>query len=75
MGLNGKQVIRELKKNSDYYVKHYLGNICLHNNEGDNLGQVSYLVFDNLLKKGKIERVALSKEFWSEGYYQLSVGK
>ncbi|MAX80375.1 MAG: hypothetical protein CL843_09385 [Crocinitomicaceae bacterium] len=75
MGLNGQQVIRGLKRDSDNYVKHYLGNICLHNNEGDNLGQISYRVFDNLLKKGEIKRVALSKEFWSDGYYQLSVGK
>lgn len=75
MGLNRQQVIRELNRDSDNYVKHYFGNICLHNNEGDNLGQMSYRVFDNLLKKGKIQKVAESKEFWSDGYYQLSAGK
>ena len=74
MALNGNQVLRKLNQEKGSYIKHYLGNIRVLEYDGEEIGSMSYRVFQNLLTKGKIKQVSLSREFWSDGYYQMSVG-
>lgn len=71
--MTAQQVIRILKQDPKrHYIAHYLVRSTIHDESGDELGDMSYVVFGNLLKKGIIKLVAISEQFWSDGYYQLT---
>lgn len=69
--MTAQQTERLLKKNKDYYIHHYLTESTIYDESGDNIGTLSNTVLKNMLLKGKIKQVGLSKEFWSNGYFQL----
>jgi len=71
MGLSSRKAIQLLSESSDNYIHHYMGDSTIHNLEGDDIGTISWRVFNNLLNKEKIHKVANSDSFWSQGYYRL----
>jgi len=71
--LNSKQTICLLKQEKGNYLKHYCSGGSVYNEDGDDLGDMSQKVIDNLVAKGKIKKVAICDEFWSDGYYRLVV--
>jgi hypothetical protein len=54
--LNSQQAIRLLKKEKGNYLKHYFSGGSIYNDEGDDIGDVSQKVIDNLVAKGKIKK-------------------
>jgi hypothetical protein len=72
--MNALQVERMLKANPyDFYIHHYIGESTVHDSSGDELGTLSNIVFNRLLRKEKIIKYSESESFWSDGYFKIKV--
>ena len=70
--LNANQVVSFLKKNRGSYIKHYIAGGSVYDDEGNDCGDFSQKVLDNLIKGKMIKYAGRSNEFWSDGYYRLA---
>lgn len=61
--MNTRKVERLLKTNSKSYISHYLITSTLYDVYGDELGTLSSIVFDRMLSKNIICKVADSSDF------------
>lgn len=73
--MKARKVERLLKTNSKSYISHYLMTSTLYDVYGDELGTFSSIVFDRMLSKNIICKIADSSDFWSKGYFQLTTTK
>ena len=69
---NATETIRFLKKSEHHYLKQYFQSGTLYDDEANECGEITQSMLDKLLNHGIIKKVGTSKEFWSEGYYQLA---
>jgi hypothetical protein len=73
--LTSQQILRLLKNNEGWYLKHYFTGGSVYDDEGNDQGKFSQKVLDNLIAGGKIKFAGDSVEFWSHGYYTLNTQK
>ncbi len=70
--LTSQQILRLLKNNKGWYLKHYFTGGSVYCDECSVQGDFSQKVLDNLIASGKIKFAGRCEDFWSDGYYTLN---